>query len=292
MAAEKTSVTVLGLGAMGRALATAFVRAGHPTTVWNRSPGRAAELVALGATEAGSAEEAVRASELVVMCLVDHHAVTAVNEQIADALAGRVLVNLTSDTPERARETAAWAVERGIDYLDGAIMVPVQVIGTPDSLVFHSGPRALFDRHADALGALGGKIEYVGEEPGRAAAYDMALLDYFYASISGMVHAFALAEAEGVAPGDIAPFLDTITGIMPLMTAGAVHEISARDYAGDAANLAMMAATVDHLVEVSEHRGLDTGLLHAVRAVAQRALAQGRGKETWTATVEAVRPPK
>ncbi|MFD8937231.1 NAD(P)-dependent oxidoreductase [Streptomyces sp. NPDC059578] len=292
MAAEKTSVTVLGLGAMGRALATAFVRAGHPTTVWNRSPGRAAELVALGATEAGSAEEAVRASELVVMCLVDHQAVTAVNEQIADALAGRVLVNLTSVTPEQARQTAAWAVERGIDYLAGAIMVPVDLVGTPHALLFHAGPRALFDRHADALGALGGKIEYVGEDAGRAAAYDLALLDYFYASISGMVHAFALAEAEGVAPGDLVPFLDTITAIMPPMIAGTAQEIAARDYSGDAANLAMMTATVDHLVEVSEHRGLDTGVLHAVRAVAQRALAQGRGKESWTATVEAVRPPK
>jgi 3-hydroxyisobutyrate dehydrogenase-like beta-hydroxyacid dehydrogenase len=47
--AGHTPVTVIGLGLMGRALATAFLRAGHPTTVWNRTPAKAEQLVAQGA---------------------------------------------------------------------------------------------------------------------------------------------------------------------------------------------------------------------------------------------------
>ncbi|MFD4375859.1 NAD(P)-binding domain-containing protein, partial [Streptomyces sp. NPDC058527] len=39
---ENTPVTVIGLGSMGSALAAAFLAAGHPTTVWNRTPERAA----------------------------------------------------------------------------------------------------------------------------------------------------------------------------------------------------------------------------------------------------------
>jgi 3-hydroxyisobutyrate dehydrogenase-like beta-hydroxyacid dehydrogenase len=42
-------VTVIGLGPMGRAMAGALMRAGHPVTVWNRTPRRADELVAEGA---------------------------------------------------------------------------------------------------------------------------------------------------------------------------------------------------------------------------------------------------
>lgn len=38
-------VTVLGLGLMGRALAGAFLRDGHPTTVWNRTEEKAGDLV-------------------------------------------------------------------------------------------------------------------------------------------------------------------------------------------------------------------------------------------------------
>ena len=62
-------VTVLGLGLMGRALAEAFLRAGHPTTVWNRTPGQADQLVARGAVRAGTPREAVEASRLVVVCV-------------------------------------------------------------------------------------------------------------------------------------------------------------------------------------------------------------------------------
>lgn len=51
------SVTVLGLGAMGKALAGAFRTAGHRTTVWNRTPGRADDLAAEGARVAASAAE-------------------------------------------------------------------------------------------------------------------------------------------------------------------------------------------------------------------------------------------
>ncbi|WP_179893518.1 NAD(P)-binding domain-containing protein, partial [Streptomyces sp. wa1002] len=42
-------LTLLGLGAMGVALARTWLAAGHPLTVWNRSPGRSAELAAAGA---------------------------------------------------------------------------------------------------------------------------------------------------------------------------------------------------------------------------------------------------
>ncbi|MER5418487.1 NAD(P)-binding domain-containing protein [Streptosporangium roseum] len=41
---------MIGLGPMGRAMAAAFLAAGHPTTVWNRTAGRADELLASGAT--------------------------------------------------------------------------------------------------------------------------------------------------------------------------------------------------------------------------------------------------
>ncbi|MFJ6573018.1 NAD(P)-dependent oxidoreductase [Streptomyces sp. NPDC091292] len=289
--ALKTPVTVLGLGAMGRALAGAFLRAGHPTTVWNRSPGRDGELVAAGARTAASPADAVRAGELIVVCVVDYDGVQAILDQAADALpgGGRVLVNLTSDSPERAREAADWAAKRDIAYLDGAIMVPVPVIGRPEALVFYSGAGEVFERYEGVLGALGGRSAYVGADAGKAAVYDFALLDYFYGSMAGLVHAFALAAADGVSATELAPYLGTITGIMPGIAAGSARDIDAGEYPGDGANLAMMAAAVDHLVEASERRGLDAGTLRSIQAVAARAIAEGRGGESWATTVESLR---
>ncbi|WP_188307091.1 NAD(P)-binding domain-containing protein, partial [Streptomyces sp. CBMA123] len=53
------AVAVLGLGPMGRALAGALLAAGHPVTVWNRTPGREGELLARGARAAGTVAAAV-----------------------------------------------------------------------------------------------------------------------------------------------------------------------------------------------------------------------------------------
>lgn len=114
-------MTVLGLGGMGRALAGAFLDAGHPTTVWNRSPGRDAELVRRGALRAPDAAAAARAVGLVIVCVLDYDGAWQIVEPLGDDLRDRALVNLTSDTPERAREFARWADGRGVGYLDGAV---------------------------------------------------------------------------------------------------------------------------------------------------------------------------
>lgn len=285
----KTSVTVLGLGAMGQALAGAFLAAGHPTTIWNRTPGKGDALVAGGATRTDTAAEAVRASDVVVVCLYDYAASRAVLAPIAPELAGRVLVNLTSDTPERSREAAAWAAEHGIDYLDGAILVPVTVIGTADALLFHSGPRSVYERHEDTLKVLGGHTVYLGEDHGLAAVYDNALLDFFWTSMSGLVHAFALAGADGVKGAELAPYLSALLSIFPEAIESTAVEVDSNQYPGEQAPLATEAVNVDHIIHASEHRGLDVEALNGIKAVLDRAIAKGHGADGWTATIEAVR---
>ncbi|NEC38336.1 NAD(P)-binding domain-containing protein, partial [Streptomyces rubrogriseus] len=57
--AARIPLTVLGTGAMGTALARAWLAAGHPVTVWNRTAARTGTLAAEGAAVAASAAEAV-----------------------------------------------------------------------------------------------------------------------------------------------------------------------------------------------------------------------------------------
>src|SRR5688500_9804724 len=113
------AITVLGLGNLGRALAQTFLRAGPPVTVWNRSAAKASELVASGATAAPTAAEAVAAGELVVVAVLDHQAAQQVLRGVD--VRGRALVNLTSGSPDEARELARWAADNGAEYLHGAV---------------------------------------------------------------------------------------------------------------------------------------------------------------------------
>ena len=139
------TVSFLGLGEMGSALARAVIRAGHPTTVWNRSSDKAMALIDDGARAATTAAESIDAADLIVVCLFDHRSVHEVLDPLARRLAGRRVLNLTTTSPEGARELSRWAADFGADYLDGGIMATPKMIGTPDSRLLYSGSRTLFE---------------------------------------------------------------------------------------------------------------------------------------------------
>ncbi|MER5305784.1 NAD(P)-binding domain-containing protein [Streptomyces lasiicapitis] len=285
---EQSAVTVLGLGPMGRALASAFLDAGLRTTVWNRTPGRDGELVARGAVSAQSVEEAVAASGLTVVCVVNYDAVDTVlrREAVTDALKGRTVVNLTADTPDRARDAAEWAAEHGVRYLDGAIMTPTVTIGTPAGVFIHSGPKDLYDEHKLVLEALGGTHTHLGEEIGRAAAYDIALLDIFWTAMAGYVHAVAVARAEGITAGELAPFAKGIGDILPPIFEGLATEVDNGTHSGEGNPITSAVSSMAHIVHTSEAHGIDAGVMRATEGLARRAIGLGHGTDGFTRVAE------
>ena len=125
-------VSVIGLGVMGTALAEAFLREPLTVTVWNRTSSRCNRLQAQGARVASTVATAVAASEVVIVC-VSNYAVT--NEllgarEVRAVLNGKTIIQLSSGTPQEARDTAAWAREFGAQYLDGAILAYPSHIGS------------------------------------------------------------------------------------------------------------------------------------------------------------------
>ena len=72
------NIAVLGMGRMGRALAGRLLEGGHRVTVWNRSTGKAGEIVSAGARQAPSVTDAVDGVDVVVTMLADDAAIRAV----------------------------------------------------------------------------------------------------------------------------------------------------------------------------------------------------------------------
>ncbi|WP_308199633.1 NAD(P)-binding domain-containing protein [Saccharothrix sp. S26] len=126
---DKTPLTVIGLGPMGQAMVSRFLDAGHPTTVWNRTPARADALVARGAVRADTAADAVAANRLVIVSLTDYAAMHDILDGVD--LAGRVVVNLSSETPDKTVKAAAWLAERGAELLVGGVMANAEMVGHP-----------------------------------------------------------------------------------------------------------------------------------------------------------------
>ncbi|HBF83529.1 MAG TPA: dehydrogenase [Streptomyces sp.] len=285
---DQSAVTVLGLGPMGRALAGAFLDAGLRTTVWNRTPGRDGELTARGAHGARSAREAVAASPLTVICVVDDDAAQSIlrPDAVAGALKGRTVVNLSADTPARSREVADWAAGQGIRYLDGAIMTPTPAIGTPAAVFLHAGPEDLYREHLPVLEALGGTHTHLGEEIGRAAAYDIALLDIFWTAMAGYAHALALAEAEGVTALELAPFAQGIGAILPPLFEQTAQDVADGGYSGEGNPITSAVSSMAHVVHTSEAHGIDAGVMRAAEGLVRRAIGRGHGADGFSRITE------
>ncbi|MBZ9638531.1 NAD(P)-dependent oxidoreductase [Streptomyces sp. PSKA30] len=283
---SRTPLTLLGTGTMGTALARAWLAAGHPVTVWNRTPARAEALAAEGATVAASAAQAVAANRLVVACLLDD---TSVGEALSDAdLSGRDLVNLTTGTPAQGRARAAWAKARGARFLDAGIMAVPPMIGSPDSgaFVFYSGSAALFEERRDVL-AVPADTRYVGTDPGFAALHDVALLSAMYGMFAGVTHAFALIRREDIAPRDFAPLLVSWLTAMAPAALETADKLESGDYTKNVvSNLAMQVAGNATFLRTAEEQGVSQELLKPYLDLMERRLADGHGDEDTTGVVD------
>ncbi|MFD4025313.1 NAD(P)-dependent oxidoreductase [Streptomyces sp. NPDC058576] len=280
-------VTVIGLGPMGLALAGTLLKNGHPTTVWNRTPDKARDLVARGARLGASVADAVAASPLTLVCLKDYTALYEVLDPAGGASAGRALVNLNSGTPKEAHAAASWAAERGAAYLDGAIMVPPPLVGDPRSVFLYSGPREVFDAHRDTLANLGDP-RYLGSDHGLAVLHNAALLGLMYATMNGFLHATALVGSAGVPAAEFAElavnrFLPTVVDATLVEQA---PDLDAGHYPGDLGTMEMNLNALEHIALTCEEQGVHSGQPRLMREIAAQAVRDGHGGSNYLAVFE------
>ena len=116
------NVAFIGMGRMGRLIAAHIVDAGHQLTIWNRTPGRAEELVSRGAREASTVGDAVADADAIVLMLFGGESVQQVLPAIGDsAKPGTLVIDATTIGPDAARRVGEEAAERGLRYVDAPV---------------------------------------------------------------------------------------------------------------------------------------------------------------------------
>jgi 3-hydroxyisobutyrate dehydrogenase-like beta-hydroxyacid dehydrogenase len=278
-------VTVLGLGDMGSAIAGNFVERGYRTTVWNRTASKSVPLAQAGAMVAATAAEAAAASPLVVVCLLDAPAVDEVLASVDDAVAGKVLVNLTSGSPAQARANERWARERGAEYLDGKVMGDPPYVGTPNAMFPFSGARGAFDAHESTLQDLG-SIAYYGQDAGAAAVEFNAQVAVAYELLIGYLHALRVVQAEGAdVVGFAERFADSLAAFPDLLK-GIGKAVEAREYPPDLGPLNVQAALMDDMISHRESLGVEALRMREVKARMDRRIAEGHGDQGFSSLFE------
>jgi 3-hydroxyisobutyrate dehydrogenase-like beta-hydroxyacid dehydrogenase len=229
------------------------------------------------------------ASELVVLSLTDYQAMYDILGQAEQELAGRVVANLSSDSPQKTREAAAWLAERGAQLLVGGVMVPAPMVGEEGAYVFYSGPREVFEAHEPTLRVIG-RPDYRGDDPALAQLFYQALLAVFLTALAGELQATALVRSAGVDAKELAPHVRDTLNLAARYADETAQHVDERSYPGDLSTATMMGATAGHIVAASTAAGLDTVLPEAVKSLYDRAIAAGHGKDNWTSLYEVINP--
>ncbi|WP_236005004.1 NAD(P)-dependent oxidoreductase [Nonomuraea antri] len=286
-----TPVTIIGLGAIGTAVAKAYLEAGHPTTVWNRTPARAAALEELGAVRAATVQEAVAANTLIITAFTGFEAAREALEPAAAELAGRTLVTLNSGSPAGARETAAWAAEHGVDLLAGAIKNVPSAVGLPDTLLYYGGAKTVFDRHEATLRVMGGDTVHLGEEPDLAAVYELAVGGMLLPALLGFFQGAALVTSRGLEASTMVRFsqkwLEMIVHLLPSLA----ETIDTRDYDNPESALGLFHEGIAYDHELGREGGIDVSWQEPMHDLLRRAVAEGRADQSIAALIELLRKP-
>lgn len=288
-------VSVLGAGRMGSALVRALAQHGFAVTVWNRTASKCAPLAERGARVARSLEDAVTGAELVIGNVSDYQTSTELLRTggVTEALRGRLFVQLATGTPRQARESAAWAREHHIPYLDGAIMATPDFIGQAGCTILYSGAKDLYEANQGVFAALGGNALHVGVEIGHANALDAAILAVLWGALYGVLQGASLCEAEGFPLG---AFAGALGGTMPVL-AGAltstVERVARRSFHADAAtfsSVATCAASARLIHEMNQEHGLHLDLTLALNRLFEQTISAGHAQGDFAAVYLAMAP--
>jgi 3-hydroxyisobutyrate dehydrogenase-like beta-hydroxyacid dehydrogenase len=199
-------VAFLGLGIMGRPMATNLVKAGHDVTAWNRTPGKSVE----GARSASSPAEAATEAQVVWMSVSDTNAVESVlfgSQGVEESLVeGMTIVDSSTISPSATRKFAQRLRSRGVQYVDAPV-TGSKVGAENGTLIFIvGGDEAVIETLKPLFAAMGKQLFRIGET-GKGQAAKLAMNLQIAIIYEGFAEALTLSTKLGVDAETMLPLI-------------------------------------------------------------------------------------
>lgn len=274
------TIAFIGLGTMGLPMAANLLRKSYQVIVYNRTPGKAEQLLELGAEEAATPLAAARGADVVVTMISNDAAVEEVYYGTEGVFAGlkpnTVLIDSSTVSPDLARRLARDAADAFCDFLDAPVTgsKPAAIDGT---LLFMAGGDAqVVEAQKQLLLAMGREVLYMGPS-GSGAAAKLAHNTIVGINAAGLVEGMAIASKAGI---DASSFLRVVQGggaaskQADLKGAKIIdHDFSVQF------SLALMLKDLKLSSVLTDGLGVPTPMLEASKSLFQAGAAAGYGEE-------------
>lgn len=279
-------IAVLGLGAMGSRMAARLIATGHEVTVWNRSAGKAAPLVELGATLAATPREAAAEAGAVITMLRDDQVSATVWTDpgtgiLAGIRPGALAIESSTITPGHARTLARAAAAAGASFVEAPVSGsrPQAEQGT---LVYFLGCAGeVLEEALAVLQPLGQAWNHLGE-PGTAAVVKLATNTMMGLQVAAWAELIPMLERSGVDADAALKAMSTTSVWSP---ASGYFTASMRNGAFQPAfPVELIAKDIAYALE--EGGAAQMPMTTRLKALFDTAIAEGHGAQNMTALVE------
>jgi 3-hydroxyisobutyrate dehydrogenase len=208
----ETKIGFIGLGLMGKPMATNLIKTGYSLTVWNRTSSKMDEILALNAKGAGSPKEVAEKSDVVITMLTDSPDVEEVilgpSGVIEGARKGVVVIDMSTISPKVTKKVAERLLEKGVEMLDAPVTGgQIGAINAALSIMV-GGNEKVFEKCLPILQALGKRVTYMGAH-GNGQIAKLCNQIMCVLNIQGVCEGLMLGAKAGI---DLNKLIEVLTG--------------------------------------------------------------------------------
>jgi 3-hydroxyisobutyrate dehydrogenase-like beta-hydroxyacid dehydrogenase len=273
------SVTVIGLGGMGSALASALLDAGYPVTVWNRTAAKAAPLVEAGASQAESVSAAIAASPTIITCINSHSDTHAMLAERTDEIAGKQFIELTTGNAEEATALRELAEDNNAECIVGAICSYPSGIGKQGTCILVAGAEEVWRQNEAIIRAMGPASDFIGENVASLAALFAALFLPRQGFMFGMIYGALIAERAGISAEAYFKQVPTSQKVVGDYVKVAAETISSEDFSNRGASLNVYEAAIKDMMDTFEQLKVPADLPKLMHKLVEQGITAGQGDE-------------
>ncbi|HEU5100825.1 MAG TPA: NAD(P)-binding domain-containing protein [Roseiflexaceae bacterium] len=233
-------------------------------------------LVDKGAVLAPSAAAAIKASPLIIVRVTNYAAANRILGEVAADLPGKLLVQLTTGSPQDARASETWAHEHQAEYLDCAITGSPSSIGTRSAHILLSGREVAFKKAEPTLRLLASNLDYKGESIGLASAWEMVFIMHYYGMFLSLFHSVQICQAEGIL---LEEYISLLGEQGKNYEKWLCENILTGNYQETSAPLELWAEGIQHIAQHAQDSHIHAEFPKLAARLFQQAIAAGYGRE-------------
>lgn len=207
-----TRVGFMGLGIMGRPMASNLLKAGFCVVAHTRTRSKVDALVALGAEAGSSPRDVATRSDIVITMVPDtpdvRHVMLGADGVIEGAHDGLVAIDMSTISPTATQEIAAVLASQGVHMLDAPVSggEAGAIAGTLSIMV--GGDEAVFTQCQPVFAAMGKRITYIGPH-GHGQIAKLCNQVVGVLTLEAVAEGVVLASKAGV---DVRRVIDALSG--------------------------------------------------------------------------------